>query len=93
MKVPFHGEAQRASDFHDFGEMDPAELRVSERKITQTEKSVWLIGIGLADEPSRARIGCEELDDGKRIPFVSQGVDQKPNPVFDREQIDVSHGG
>lgn len=94
MKVPFHGETEAASNFLDLGEMDPTEFRVSKASVTETEKSVRLIGIGLADEPRRPRIGREELDDRKQmIPLVSQCVDQEPNPVFDREQIDLNHGG
>lgn len=92
MKVPFHGETEAASNFLDLGEMDPAELRMSKTKVTQGENSVRLIGVTLYKQPSCACVRREELGNRHWILVVSQSVDQEPNAVFDREQINVSHG-
>lgn len=82
-----------ASNLLDLGEMDPAELRMSKSKVTQGENSVRLIRVTLDEQPSCACVGREELHDRHWILVVSQSVDQEPNAVFDREQVNVSHGG
>jgi hypothetical protein len=64
IEVAFDREFQRAAQRFDLLKADGAQLRLAETGITETVQDVGFLGIALADEPGRAGVWCEELDDG-----------------------------